>query len=113
MRISTVIVMFVAISSHAIAQTSYTKEQLSRMIDSGQFPEQSPVSSNNSRDMSFAGCKVAIESIMSQIRGEYPVRTVVDSGLIYTVKAWTNDGAITATCSQPDQKMVLTQAPYK
>lgn len=113
MKSLALVILTLTISSYAFAQVTYTKDQLNRMVDSGQFPEQSPVTTNSSRDMSFAGCKVAIEAIMSQIRAEYPVRTVVDTALMYTVKAWTNDGAITATCSEPDQKMVLTQAPYK
>ncbi len=74
------------VSGNAAAQVSYTKEQLNTMVGASQFPEQGEVSNTDSRDMSFAGCKVAIETIMSQIRDEYPVRTMVDTSIMYTVK---------------------------
>ena len=104
--------LLTAIATTAYAQKTYTPSQLNRMVNGGQYPDQGPVSTQT-KAMSFSACKLTAESIMSQIRGSYPVRTIVDTGILYTVKAWANDGAITVSCSEPDRKMVLTQASYR
>ena len=95
------------------AAITYTPEQLNRMISNGQFPEQGEVEKTQTQEASFAECKVVVESVMSEIRGSYPVRTIVDTKMMYMVKAWTNTGVVIATCSQPDRKMVLTTSSYK
>ena len=100
------------LTTSAYAQKTYTPSQLNRMVASGQYPEQGPVSDTQTRQMSFSECKVAVERIMAQLRDLYPVETIVDTGQLYMVKAWTNDGAVTATCSDLDRKMVLTTAQY-
>ncbi len=111
-KLMTTIILVTMILS-AYAEETYTPSELNRMVDSGQYPEQGPVSNTETKSISFGDCIVAVESIMSQIRDLYPVDTIVDTGLVYMVKAWTNDGAITATCSKSDQKMVITEAPYR
>ena len=103
----------VAMAATAYAEKTYTKSQINRMVNSGQYPAQNPVNNTQTKSMSFSACKVAVENIMSQIRDSYPVRTIVNTGILYTVKAWANDGAITASCSEPDRKMILTQASYR
>lgn len=106
-------VLLTTIAATAYAEKTYTKSQLNRMVNSGQYPAQNSVDNTQTKSMSFSSCKVAIENVMSQIRDSYPVRTIVNTGILYTVKAWTNNGAITASCSEPDRKMVLTQASYR
>lgn len=101
-----------ALSSGVWAGSVYTKGQLNNMVSRGEYPAQGPVTNTQTRQLSFPDCKVTVESVMSALRGEYPVRTVVDTSIIYMVKAWTNDGAVIATCSKPDRKLVLTQASY-
>lgn len=109
--LATIILFMVCIS--AFAGKTYTPSELNRMVDNGQYPEQGPVSTTETKSILFSDCILAVEDIMSQIRDFYPVETIVNTGLIYMVKAWTNDGAITATCSKSDKKMVLTVAPYR
>ncbi len=92
---------------------TYTPQELNNMVNSGQYPEQGAVANTQTRDLSYSACKIAIESVMSQLRGTYPVKTIVNTSMLYIVKAWANDGAITASCSQPDRKMVLTRALYR
>ncbi len=95
------------------AAITYTPEQLNRMISNGQFPEQGEVENTETREASFAECKVVVESVMSEIRGIYPVQTIVDTKIMYMVKAWTNTGVVIATCSQPDRKLTLISSSYK
>ena len=90
----------------------YTPEQLNQMVNSGNYPEQSPAKSDSSK-MEFDTCLLTAKSIMSQIADNYPVSVIVDTSLVYSVKAWTNDGTVMVTCSQPDKKMVITQSQYK
>lgn len=113
MRKLLLVICIAALSSNAISGTVYSKSQLNSMVSRGEYPDQGPVNNTQTRSMSFLNCKAAVENVMSQLRGEYPVRTVVNTGILYMVKAWTNDGAITASCSQLDRKMVLTQASYR
>ena len=112
MKLLVTIILFIVCIS-AVAEKTYTPSELNRMVDSGQYPEQGPVSNTETKSISFDGCILAVENIMAQIRDFYPVEIIVDTSLIHMVKAWTNDGAITATCSKSDKKMVLTVAPYR
>ena len=109
--LATIILVTVCISAYA--KKTYTPSEINRMVDSGQYPEQGPVSNTETKSISFGDCIISVESIMSQIRDHYPVQPIVDTDLVYMVKAWTNDGAITATCSKSDKKMVMTVAPYR
>lgn len=101
------------VSAASQADTTYTPQQLRSMISSGSYPEQGPVTDTKTKPSTFDACKVSIEAITSQFRDSYPVRTIVDTSLLYTVKIWVNDAAMTVSCSSPDEKMVITQAPYK
>lgn len=113
MKKAIIAITLAALSASAYAEQTYTPNQLNRMINSGQYPEQGPVNNSQTESMSFSGCKDSVEKVMSQLRGAYPVKTIVNTGFLFSVKAWTNDGVITASCSKPDRKRVLTQAPYK
>lgn len=104
---------FIATNASTYAEVTYTPSQLNRMISNGQYPNQGSVNNSQTESMSFADCKMAVKDVMSQIKGSYPVKAIVNTGILYTVKAWTNDGVITASCSAPDKKMILTQAPYR
>lgn len=92
---------------------TYTKEQLNSMIGAGNYPEQGETRVVDSKPMAFNDCKNAASNMFSAISDHYPVRTAVDSSLLYIGKAWTNDGVVMVTCSEPDKKMVVSQSPYK
>ena len=96
----------------ATAGPQYTKQQLNRMAAAGQYPSQGPVIDKQVRPMTFSSCKRVAESVMSQLRGSYPVETIVDTKIMYMVKSWANDGVTLVTCSQPDSTLVLTRADY-
>lgn len=113
MKKLTAMIILSAIIMSAYGEKTYTPSELDRMIDSGQYPEQGPVIKTETKSISFDDCIVAVENIMSQIRDFYPVETIVNTGIVYMVKTWTNDGATTTTCSKSDQKMVITIAPYR
>ena len=107
------LIILVMVSLPAVAGKSYTQQQLNRMVNSNQYPDQGAIVKTQTKPMSFANCQIAVENVMSQLRGSYPVKTIINTSILQTVKAWTNDGVITASCSQPDKKMVLTQSSYK
>ena len=97
----------------AFAQAKeYTPSQLKQMINSGNYPEQGESKSESSR-MDFSDCVLTTKVLFSEIAGNYPVSTIVDTSMVYSVKAWANDAALVVTCSQPDGKRVITQSPYK
>lgn len=97
----------------ASASTTYTKEQLNSMDDSGQYPEQESPVTKSVEYVDFDTCKDNARGVYNQVVGNYPAKEVVDSGVLYVVKVWTNDGAILVSCSEPDGKKVVTQSAYK
>ncbi|MDY3694714.1 MAG: hypothetical protein SO066_08610 [Proteus mirabilis] len=92
---------------------TYTKEQLNSMVKAGNYPEQGETRVVDAKLMAFDDCKNVASSMFSAISDHYPVRTVVDSSLLYIGKAWTNDGVVMVTCSEPDKKMIVSQSPYE
>ena len=106
-------IILVMASLPTIARETYTPQQLNRMVNSGQYPDQGRITNTQTTSVSFSACKVTVENVMSQLRGSYPVKIIVNTSILRIVKAWTNDGVITATCSQADRKMVITQASYR
>jgi len=95
----------------AIAR-DYTPQQLNRMIAAGRYPQQGPAQSQ-SKSMNFGDCKSRVRMIAGSVGGDYPVQTIADSGVMYSVKIWANDGVTLATCSALDRAMTLTMSRYR
>lgn len=107
------ILFFMVMAFNVGAATTYTKEQLNNMDAAGQYPEQESPVTKSVENVSFDECKGSARNIMNQIAGNYPTKEVVDTGVLYIVKIWTNDGVIMVSCSGPDNKKVITQSGYK
>ena len=95
-----------------VTAKEYTPEQLKQMVNSGNYPAQGK-SESNSKSMDFGKCVMKAQSMMSAISSNYPVSVITDTSIIYVVKAWVNDASMVITCSKSDNKMVITQSPYK
>lgn len=108
-----VLALLTVVSFGVVASNSYTKEQLNSMAASGSYPEQESPITMSSESVPFERCKQDTYSVYSQISGNYPVQEVVNTGVLYMVKIWTNDGAIMVSCSEPDGKKFVTQSSYK
>ena len=107
------LLLFALVAFGASASTTYTKEQLNDMARKGQYPEQESPVTKGVESVDFAKCKNDAGDIYSQVSGNYPAKELVNSGILYVVKIWTNDGAIMISCSEPDGKKVITQSSYK
>lgn len=105
------LISFLLISLNLNAKT-YTPLELNSMIRAGNYPVQGKAQST-SKVMSFETCKIAAEQVIDDIKNYYPTDVIVNTGIVYMVKAWTNDAAVTITCSKVDNNMVMTQAYYK
>lgn len=99
-------------SSTALAGKTYTPQQLHKMIAAGRYPKQGPVE-KTVRQMDYAACIVTLETIVGAVKPEYPALTVVSTNLMRTEKVWTNDGAVTVTCSGASNELILTKADYQ
>lgn len=104
--------LLAATISTANAGKTYTPAQLRQMVQSQNFPDQGDVQTTVAK-RSYAACVIALEGIISAIQPNYPTATIVNTSLIRTEKAWTNDAAVTVTCSAPDEKLIITTAPYR
>lgn len=94
-----------------LSDVVYTPDELRNMIGRGEYPNQGELEIQT-KIMTFPVCKVSVDAIINEIRDEYPVKIMLNTKNAYVVKAWLNDGPITATCSGFDNKMILTNAKY-
>ena len=109
-----VVMIVLAMCSSGVvnAAKTYTHAQLAQMIEAGRYPAQAaPTSKRSAAD--FAACKAKMEAVLDAVRGNYPVQDIANTSLVVTRKLWTNDAALTITCSGPDKAMIITTAPYK
>jgi len=66
----------------------------------------------DTQPMSFEACKAVTARTLEQLGLSYEsprVVAVVRTGLVWMTKIYADDAEILITCSQPDQKMVITQ----
>lgn len=108
----TIILIALSFVSLNINAKTYTPTELNRMISAGKYPAQGKAQAT-SKPMSFIACKTIADKVIGDIKAYYPTDVVVNTEIMYMVKAWTNDAAVTITCSTLDNKMVMTQAYYK
>jgi hypothetical protein len=93
------------------AKKTYTPAQLRTWMAEGHLPPQGwPATRTEHLDM--RSCLARIEAVVSSIGPHYPVQTLVNTPLLRTEKVWTNDAAMTLSCSGLDQKLIITTAPY-
>jgi hypothetical protein len=90
---------------------TYTPAQLRNMVQGGNYPKQG-TPKVETVEMNFVTCLLRVEAIMDAAKPNYPTATVVNTQIMHLSKAWTNDGAVTATCSAADNKLIVTVAPY-
>lgn len=90
----------------------YTPAQLRGMIEQGAFPSQGAVSTERVAT-SFSSCVARVNDVLDSATNQYPRKISVDTSVMYIAKLWTNDSALTFTCSAPDELLVITTAKYK
>ncbi|MCF7355739.1 MULTISPECIES: hypothetical protein [Vibrio] len=98
-------------SASASAQKTYTPAQLKGMVQSGSYPKQGSVSSKT-LNLDYVSCISKVDSIVDSIKANYPTQTVVSTNVLRIEKVWTNDAAMTLTCSAADKNLVITTAAY-
>ncbi|EAQ7525832.1 hypothetical protein D3K81_07955 [Salmonella enterica] len=108
-----IFLLLLAFTFKAGAASTYTKEQLNDMAAAGKYPEQESPVTKSIEAVSFSECKSSTLNVLNQVSGNYPAKEVVNTGVLYVVKIWTNDGVIMVSCSEPDNKKVVTQSSYK
>ncbi len=62
--------------------------------------------------MTFNVCVGKIDAIVDSIEEHYRAKSIVQTKLLYMVKVWTNDAAMTLSCSQSDKKLIISTAKY-
>lgn len=112
MRVLLLALPLLCAAAPVIAQKTYTPAQLRSMVQSGKYPAQGPVFTE-SREIDYATCVLSLEEAINAVKPQYPSATVVSTNLMRSEKLWTNDAAVTITCSAPDRKMIMTSAKYR
>ncbi|ARN74892.1 hypothetical protein [Oceanicoccus sagamiensis] len=107
-----ILVVLISIPLSEIAAKSYTPSQLRSMVNSGDYPDQGGVSTET-QSISFSACVTKVKGVLSSVSGQYPYKIIVNTNVLYTSKLWTNDAAMTLSCSSLDRKLVITTAKYK
>lgn len=80
-------------------------------MESGHYPAQGKASSET-KQVDYGACIVVLEQLVGAVKANYPAETIVSTNILRIEKVWTNDAAITVTCSALDRKLVITTAPY-
>ena len=91
---------------------TYTPAQLRSMVQNGNYPKQGSPSTKSER-IGYSACVEKIESVVASVSTNYPSRTIVNTKIMRMEKLWTNDAAMTFTCSAADNKLVITSAQYQ
>ena len=99
------------LSGPALAEKTYTPAQLRQMVGSGKPPKQGkPMTQRES--MSFSSCVAKVDAIVTSVRDNYPAEVVVKTSVMHLAKLWTNDAAMTLTCSATDRLLIITASKY-
>ena len=93
------------------AGRTYTPSELRALIARGEYPPQGQPTTQT-KEMDFATCVAAIDQVAGAVGESYPTQVVVSTPITRMQKVWTNDAAMTLTCSARDKKMVITAAKY-
>jgi hypothetical protein len=112
MRLVIISALLLSMPVMALAQKTYTPSQLRAMVKSGKYPPQGQANSE-SKNMDYASCVSLVERTVRGVTPEYPASTIVSTNLMRVEKIWSNDAAVTITCSAPDSKMTMTSARYR
>lgn len=102
----------ISMTLSAFAKT-YTKEELNRLAQSGNYPTQGVLEPVSDEVIQFDACKEAAKSIVDSVSSNYPTKVLSDTSLMYSAKVWTNDAAILMTCTQPDNRSTVKKSVYK
>jgi len=112
LNMSTATLAFAALAScPAFAQKTYTPAQLKTMVASGKYPSQG-APSTRSEVVPFSVCVTKVQQVLDAVKSNYPAATIVSTNILRVEKLWTNDAAMTFSCSAPDGKLAITSAPY-
>ena len=101
----------IGFSTIGYAVKTYTPSELQGMINGGNLPAQG-TPSTQSKTIDYISCVLSVEAVIASIKPDYPSQTIVSTNVMRVEKIWTNDSAMTLTCSAADQKLVITSAPY-
>ncbi len=89
----------------------YTPDQLNQMAASGSYPQQYPPTSTV-KSMEFRECRSKVNDSVDAVKDKYPAEILVDTPTVLLAKIWTNNAALTLTCSRPDANLTITNAKY-
>lgn len=109
--IRTVLALAVLLAFPAYAAKIYTPQQLRKMVNSGNLPKQG-APTTHTQTMSFGACVAKVNAVVASVKPQYPAKIIVQTKILHMAKIWANDGAMTLSCSQPDGKLVITNATY-
>lgn len=90
---------------------TYTPKKLKAMVAAGKYPPQA-APTTQSEVLEFSACVQKTRAVVAAIGSNYPSQIVVDTAILRMQKIWTNDAAVTITCSAADRTIVFTTAKY-
>lgn len=111
MNKSIIVIVLSCIGFSAYAGTTYTNEELNRLVESGTPPKEMPEQVDKIKPAPFPTCKLAINNIYKKVHGEYPVEITGNGTYTYAIKVWTYDGVAMTKCI--DGNRILSGAEYE
>lgn len=111
MNKSIIVIVLSCIGFSAYAGTTYMKEELNKLVESGTPPKEMPEQVDKMEPAPFPTCKLAINNIYKKVRGKYPVEITGNGTDTYAIKIWTYDGVAMTKCI--DGNRILSGAEYE
>ncbi|MFC4728016.1 hypothetical protein [Coralloluteibacterium thermophilus] len=108
--LSVVAVALLLVSGGAVAK-SYPVEELKRMVEAGNTPEQGEQETVRDEEMAFQACVAGKARVLEAASADYPTAQVLRSPVTEIDTLWTPDAVMQITCG--NGRMKITRAPYR
>ncbi len=100
-----------AIGSSALAQKTYSPEELKRLVDAKKYPA-TAAPTTNIELLAYPACLAKIDARLKSGGAALVSRSVVSTNVMRVERIWLKDSAMTLTCLGADKKFITTTAPY-
>jgi len=109
--LAVVLVSSLAMSLPSYASATYTPEQLTQMVSSGNPPKEG-AQKKASKAMKFDVCITRLNGVLASSDEFLPSKTLVSTPTLKQVKLWRTDGTQVVECSQMRETLTIISSPY-
>lgn len=109
---ATAAMLLLAVAWSDAPAREYTTEELRRLVDAGNPPEQGEPETVRDESMPFEVCLAGKARVLEAASADYPSAEVLRSPASEIDTLWTPEGVVQITCSRAGERMRITRSPY-